>query len=431
MPPWREMPPLPVRSGADIHLADAFALDGCPLCRERRRTEAAYLESILSESVNDIPFRQALDGARGFCARHSRAVLDADRARSGSLGASILLRATLVARLPEIEAAAGARGWSRSRRVADARRPPACPACERVASADARSVATVVRLSVDDAWAEAAATAPFCLAHLLALMDVRPVPPSWSAVEARQVSRLQALRDRLDAYAHASAHDRRHLQTDDNRAAVDEAAELLGGSRAGGAGAAGMAAGAVARGSTAAGMATGMAAVLLTGVYGVGKTTLAVELVDRLGDAGEHAAAIDLDWLGWYGAPTPWDEHEDPRLTLEHLGLMARRYAAIGVRRLVLAGTIPNGSRGRYEAAVGLPLTVVRLVAPAAVLRERLADDPNASRADDLQHALDTLGRGEPDDGADISIDATGPVHTTADALLARLGWIPADPPAA
>ena len=98
-PTMASMAPLRVRSGADINLADAFGLPGCPLCRERRRTEAAYLESILSESVNDIPFRQAFDEARGFCARHARAVLDADRARAGSLGASILLRATLVARL--------------------------------------------------------------------------------------------------------------------------------------------------------------------------------------------------------------------------------------------------------------------------------------------------------------------------------------------
>jgi Family of unknown function (DUF6062) len=218
---------LRVRSGADIHLADAFDAPGCPLCRERWRTEAAYLESILSESVNDIAYRQALDAARGFCGRHARAFLDADRARAGSLGAAILLRATLVARLRDVEAAANARGWSRARKVADARRPPACPACERVVLADMRSVETVVRLAEDPAWAEAAGGAPFCLDHLLALMDVRPVPAWWPAIEARHVGRLRILRDRLERFAHASAHDRRQLQTDDQRASVDEAADLL------------------------------------------------------------------------------------------------------------------------------------------------------------------------------------------------------------
>jgi hypothetical protein len=409
------MPPLRVRSGADINLADAFGLPGCPLCRERRRTEAAYLESILSESVNDLPFRQSFDEARGFCARHARAVLDADRARAGSLGASILLRATLVARLRDVEAATTARGWARSRRVAEARRPPACPACERVATADARSVETVVRLAIDDAWAEAAAAAPLCLAHLLALMGVRPLPPTWAAVEARQVARLEALRDRLGAYAHASAHDRRHLQTDDQRASVDEAADVIGGSRTGGP-------------PIAAGVATpmpvdGVEAVLLTGVYGAGKTTLAIELVDRLDHAGVPAAAIDLDWLGWYGAPTGWDEHEDPRLTLEHLSLMASRYAGVGVRRLVLAGTIPPGTHDRFAAAVGGPLVVVRLEIGAATLRRRLASDPNGSRQDDLARALDDLEAGSRDDGADWTVDADRPPVDLATDVLERLGW--------
>jgi hypothetical protein len=412
------MAPLRVRSGADINLADAFGLPGCPLCRERRRTEAAYLESILSESVNDIPFRQAFDEGRGFCARHARAVLDADRARAGSLGASILLRATLVARLRDVEAATTARGWARSRRVADARRPPACPACMRVATADERSVETVVRLAADDDWAAAASAAPVCLGHLLALMDVRPAPPTWAAVEAQQVARLEALRDRLAAFAHASTHDRRHLQTDDQRASVDEAADVLGGFHAGSSSAT-MAASPV----EPAPALDGVTAVVLTGVYGSGKTTLAIELVDRLDDADVPAAAIDLDWLGWYGAPTAWDEHEDPRLTLEHLKLMASRYTGVGVRRIVLAGTIPPGTRDRFAAAVGVPLIVVRLEVGAEALRRRLASDPNASRHGDLEDALSELEAGPRDDGADWTVNADRPPADLATEVLERLGW--------
>jgi len=413
---------LRVRSGADIHLADAFDAPGCPLCRERRRTEAAYLESILSESVNDVAYRQGLDAARGFCGRHARAFLDADRARAGSLGASILLRATLVARLRDVEAAADARGRSRARKVADARRPPACPACERVVLADGRSVETVVRLSEDPAWAEAAAGAPFCLDHLLALMDVRPVPASWPAIEARHVERLQELRDRLERFAHASAHDRRHLQTDDQRASVDEAADLLAGRHGP----------TVDRVSTPATSASDARAVLITGVYGAGKTTLAVELVDQLGSAGVHAAAIDLDWLGWYGAPVAWDEHEDPRITLEHLGMIAARYLSLGVERLVIAGSIPSGMRDRYAAAVGIPLAIVGLRVSPELIRRRLEGDPNASRADDLETALEHLAAagtgadapGEPD----WTIDADAPVGDLAADVLGRLGWVADDP---
>lgn len=220
---------LPVRTGADVHLADAFGKPGCPLCRERARTEAAYLESILAESVNDIPFRQALDAGRGFCRVHARSILAADRARAGSLGAAILLRATLVARLRDLEAVHEAGGWSRSRRSGDAGRPPACPACLRITESDAGVVDGLVRLAEDPHWGEAAGAAPFCLDHLVALMDRRSVPAWWPPIEERQLVRLRAMRDRLERFAHASAHDRKHLQTPDQVASVAEAADLLGG----------------------------------------------------------------------------------------------------------------------------------------------------------------------------------------------------------
>ena len=60
-------------------------------------------------------------------------------------------------------------------------------------------------------------------------MERRTVPAWWPPIEGRQLDRLRDLRDRLDRFAHASAHDRRHLQTAEQVASVDEAAELLGG----------------------------------------------------------------------------------------------------------------------------------------------------------------------------------------------------------
>ena len=170
---------LPVHTNADVHLADAFGEPGCPLCRERDRAEEAWLESILAESVNDVPFRHALDAARGFCGRHAAAVLDADRRRAGSLGAAILLQAALVPRLRELEAVHAARGWTRTRRMTEAAHPPACPACERSAHTDAGRAESVVKLTADPAWAEAVAAAPVCLEHLVALMGVRPAPGAW------------------------------------------------------------------------------------------------------------------------------------------------------------------------------------------------------------------------------------------------------------
>ena len=89
----------------------------------------------------------------------------------------------------------------------------------------------------------------------------------------------------------------------------------------------------------------------------------------------------------------------------------------------MLAGTIPPGTRDRYAAAVGTPLTVVRLEVGADALRSRLADDPNASRQDDLANAIADLERGPRDDGADWAVDADRPPADTATEVLGRLGW--------
>lgn len=222
---------LPARSGADVHLADAFEAPGCPLCRELDRTEAAYLESILSQSVNDVAFRETLDAARGLCSGHSRAVLDADRRRSGSLGAAILLRAILLTRLRDLDAVRAATGRTRARRLSEAARPPDCPACARLARNDTGMLDGLAAFVADPAWAAAMETAQFCLEHLLGLLARRPATGAWGDTEVRQLERLRDLRDRLDGFAHASSHDRAHLQTDEQRASVDAAADLLAGDR--------------------------------------------------------------------------------------------------------------------------------------------------------------------------------------------------------
>ena len=116
---------------------------------------------------------------------------------------------------------------------------------------------------------------------------------------------------------------------------MDEAADLLGGAASG--------PGSVPTPPDA-------RALLVTGVYGAGKSTVTAELVDRLDAAGVPVAGIDLDWLGWYGAPVAWDEHEDPRMTLRNLAAMRDAYLEVGVRTFVLAGAARE-ARARRAAA--------------------------------------------------------------------------------
>ena len=239
-PPARRTPPrvpdrppagsLPARNLLEVAAADLLAEPGCPVCLAGERAAQAFISSMLWESVTDVGFRRRLDESRGFCRRHTHAVLAAERkGRGGTLGSSILFEAILAVRLADARTAHEARGRTRARRVADAARPPACPVCAASGGAEARIMGTALGRVRDPEWQEALATTAFCLDHLVALMAAAHADESWRLIEARQLERLGAVRERLESFAHRSAHDRRHLITDEERRAADDAAELLGG----------------------------------------------------------------------------------------------------------------------------------------------------------------------------------------------------------
>jgi hypothetical protein len=71
-----------------------------------------------------------------------------------------------------------------------------------------------------------------------------------------------------------------------------------------------------------------------------------------------------------------------------------------------------------------MPLDVVRLDVGADVIRARLAGDPNASRAGDLEVALRDLETAPADPDAWSVDGAAGPAVVAA-AILEHLGWPP------
>ena len=70
---------------------------------------------------------------------------------------------------------------------------------------------------------------PFCLDDLTALLAAAGDEASFAPIAAHHLARLDDLRRRLGDFVDHSAQDRRHLLTDEERAAADEAARLLGG----------------------------------------------------------------------------------------------------------------------------------------------------------------------------------------------------------
>jgi CYTH domain-containing protein len=224
---------LPIDGLGDISLADLLGQAGCPLCRLRRDSTDRYLRALLWEGVNDISFRERLTTGRGFCRKHAHAVLAADRAQSGgSLGAAILLGSALRARLAELRRLPA----SRTRRARDvvraASEAPDCPVCGHVAAAERMTVDRLLARLADPAWREAMASADLCLDDLLRMWTtaIDDRNQHWPEVAAAQLARIEQLVRRLDSFAHHSSHDRRHLLTESERGAGDEAAAFLGGS---------------------------------------------------------------------------------------------------------------------------------------------------------------------------------------------------------
>jgi hypothetical protein len=220
---------LPSLDLVDVRLAAAIKLGGCALCAVRARSERSTLDAIIAERVLDIGFRAGLEREHAFCRRHTAALLEADRRASGILGSSILFGAMVERRAAALREAVGARGRSRRQKLAAARRRPPCLACGQGDSGVDIAIARLVERSADPAWAAVLLEIPFCLDDLGALLAAAGDQVSFVPIAEHHLDRLDGLRARLEGYAHHSAQDRRHLLTDEERAAADEAAKLLAG----------------------------------------------------------------------------------------------------------------------------------------------------------------------------------------------------------
>jgi len=219
------------RDIVDVRLLDVLRGAGCPICAVRARSEQATLDAIIDERVLDLRFRADLERRSGFCRRHVAELVSTDRRRTGGiLGSSLLLSAILDRRLGPVRA--GLDGRKRRRRFGTAQDQPVRPPCIACSQGDAAVATALGRLAdraSDEAWAGALADSPFCLDDLIALATTGAGRPSLEPVLRRHVERLDALRVRLEGFADHSSHDRRHLMTDPERSAADEATKVLGG----------------------------------------------------------------------------------------------------------------------------------------------------------------------------------------------------------
>jgi hypothetical protein len=153
-----------------------------------------------------------------------------------------------------------------------------------------------------------------------------------------------------------------------------------------------------------------IAALLIVGSVGVGKTSVADRVGRLLSVQGIPGMVIDLDWLCNAWPALPGDRFRE-QFMLANLKSVADNARAAGFHRLVLAGVIESTeNRERLAAAVARPLVVCRLRVRHDIVRRRLAARHDAdldglawhlNRLPELDLVLDNA------DVADVEIDVS------------------------
>jgi adenylylsulfate kinase len=170
--------------------------------------------------------------------------------------------------------------------------------------------------------------------------------------------------------------------------------------------------------------ARGAEGVLVTGVYGSGKSSVAQEIAYLLEQRGEPFAVLDLDFLSWAGTGHA-DRAAEFGLMLRNLSAVAANYRQAGIRLFVLAYFARSADEvdGVREAA-GVPLRVVRLEVGLADIERRLSGDVTSGRRDDLREAASALQTKEGAGIEDVVIGNDRPIGAVAHDVLSFLGWV-------
>lgn len=163
--------------------------------------------------------------------------------------------------------------------------------------------------------------------------------------------------------------------------------------------------------------------MLLTGVFGSGKSSVAIELADRLEERQIPYALLDLDFLAWFdtAGDTGPTEHE---MMLRNLDGVVANYLHIGVSYFILARAV--GSRWELDslqAILPMPLRVVRLAVPLSEIQNRLRSDVTTGRRDDLRAAAQWIENNLGTGIEDVTVSNDRPIRGVVAEVLDWLGW--------
>ncbi|HYB87598.1 MAG TPA: adenylyl-sulfate kinase [Streptosporangiaceae bacterium] len=161
--------------------------------------------------------------------------------------------------------------------------------------------------------------------------------------------------------------------------------------------------------------------VLITGVYGSGKSSVAAEICYLLEQRRQSYALLDLDFLGW---GVNYSDAARSGLMLRNLAAVASNYREAGISVFVLAHFVGDHDRlRRIQEAVGVPLRVIRLSVPLPDIERRLAADVTTERQEDLREAARQIAAGQGVGVEDLVLANDRPVGIVAQQIMTWLGW--------
>lgn len=163
--------------------------------------------------------------------------------------------------------------------------------------------------------------------------------------------------------------------------------------------------------------------VLVTGLFGSGKSTVVEEMAHLLEVDGVPYAALDLDWLWWFDVPGMQRRDALPVLCTNVRSLVDA-YLAAGVTRFVLAWSLRDRSDlAALRKALPCPLQVAELTVPLPIIEARLGGAITAGRSDDLREARRWFDQGLGLGFGDIEVRNDRPIREVAAEILSWLGW--------
>ena len=168
----------------------------------------------------------------------------------------------------------------------------------------------------------------------------------------------------------------------------------------------------------------GKEGVLVTGVYGAGKSTIAAEICYLLEQRRQPYALLDLDFLGWGIAGYDGDATGSPFM-LRNLAAVVSNYREAGISVFVMAYFVAGHDELRgIREAVGVPLRVVRLTVPLPEIQQRLSADMTTERQEEALEAGRQIAAGEGVGVEDMVLANDRPVPVVAQQVMTWLGWL-------